>query len=351
MVYLTKIINENRNELLQSETIQKFCYCYIANKNILETLAIDLIGPEEILAAQGYKSISPDPFAISKTLNSQPIRGIDYTTNVFKLLGVYLASGKIIHEKVEEKFQHSSLKYKYLISRVLPEFQDEFLQFISQESIEQTSYLKILRYIYLDESGEEIDSDITELINGELDTIDLILMEELQTTFIAKNIVRTTFINHDAKTIVKQVLLQFGNTVKKITRNRRKGHEEFEINDEYDVQDLLYVMLKPLFPKMIDEEPTPKVGSKYNKIDLIIREEGLMIEVKMIKDSDTDEKKFVEQLKNDIQSYYRYRFLSDLLIFVYDPQNKTKDSQNFYELNGVQEIQGIRFNVEVIVGN
>ena len=76
-----------------------------------------------------------------------------------------------------------------------------------------------------------------------------------------------------------------------------------------------------------------------------------MIEVKMIKVSDDDEKPFVEQLKNDIQSYYRYPFLKDLLVYVYDPQSKTKDVQNFYELNGIQEIQGIRFNVEVIVGN
>lgn len=351
MVYLAKIINETRNDLLNNETIQKFCYCYVANKDDLETLTIDLFGPEEILAAQGYKSISPDSFTISKILNSQPIRRIDYTTNIFKLLGIHLASEKAIHDKVKEKFENSSIKYKYLINKVLPEFQDDFLEFINQEPDGESFYSGILRYIYLGDSNEEINIHISALLERDLDIIDLILLEELQSFFIARSITKTSYVNHDAKTIVKQVLFEFGNAVKKITRNRRKGHKEFEIDDEYDVQDLLYIMLKPLFPKMIDEEPTPKVGSKYNKIDLIIREEGLMIEVKMIKESDTDEKKFVEQLKNDIQSYYRYGFLKDLLIFVYDPQNKTKDSQNFYELNGAQEIQGIRFEVEAIVGN
>lgn len=351
MVYLTKVINEVRTELLSSETIQKFCYCYVVDRKRLKTMPINLIGNEEILAAQGYKSLMPDANSLSNIINSKPIRGIDYTTNIFKLLGIQLASGKAIDNKVKQKFEQSSIKYKYLVSKVLPEFQDKFQEAISKEPVDQSYYSKIFHYIYLGDGDEDIDSHIAALLDRELDAIDLILLEELQQVFIAKSVTRTTYMNHDAKTIIRQVLLQFGNAVKKITRNRRKGHKEFEINDEYDVQDLLYIMLKPLFPKMTDEEPTPKVGPKFNKIDLILRKEGLMIEVKMIKDSDTDEKKFVEQLKNDIQSYYRYGFLKDLLIFVYDPQNKTKDSQNFYELNGVQEIQGVRFNVEVIVGN
>ena len=114
---------------------------------------------------------------------------------------------------------------------------------------------------------------------------------------------------------------------------------------------MLYVILKPLFPTLLTEDPAPRVGVKYTLIDLIIREAGIIIEVKMIKKKDKNEKEFVEQLKIDIQSYYSYPYIDDLLIFVYDPENKTQDIQNFYVLNGEQEIQGSRFNVEVIVGN
>lgn len=350
MVYLVTTINEARDELLGGETIQQFCYFYVTNKAELANLPINLIGEEETLAAQGYKSFTPDNHILSATINSKPIRGIDYTTNIFKLLGIYLASNKAIAHKVEEKFEQSSLKYKYLISKVLPEFRERFKAFINKERNDKSPYAHILRYLYLSETSDEISPFISQLLQQDLDIIDLILLEELQHTFISNSVARITHLNHDAKTVVKQVLLQFGNSVKKITSDRRKGHSVFEINDEYDVQDLLYVMLKGLFPKLTDEEPTPKVGPKSNKIDLIIREEGLMIEVKMIKKSDPNEKQFVEQLKNDIQSYYRYSFLKDLLIYVYDPENKTRDIQNFYELNGEQEIQGIRFGVDVIVG-
>lgn len=351
MVYLAKVINEIRQELLSDETIQKFCYFYVVDRQQLNTININLVGQEENLAAHGYKSLVLDKDEILTIIKRKPIRGIDYTANIFKLLGIYLASGKLVQDKVNEKFENSSIRYKYLISKVLPEFEEKFRNILNQDAEADSPYLELLRFIYGIGESADVEIFIAELLKKDLDFIDLILLEDIQHIFITNSITKINYINLNAKAIVRQVLLNFRNAVKKITRDRRKDHQVFQIHDEYDVQDLLYVMLKPLFPKLTIEEPTPKVGAKYNKIDLIIREEGLMIEVKMIKVSDDDEKPFVEQLKNDIQSYYRYPFLKDLLVYVYDPQSKTKDVQNFYELNGIQEIQGIRFNVEVIVGN
>ena len=43
----------------------------------------------------------------------------------------------------------------------------------------------------------------------------------------------------------------------------------FNLKMKYDVQDILYVMLKPVFPKMKAEDPIPKVGATSTKIDLI----------------------------------------------------------------------------------
>lgn len=351
MVYLATAIKSVRTELILSDTIQKFCYFYVVDRFELEKLPINLIGNEEVLAAQGFKSLPPNSKELSTVLQSKPIRGIHYTTNVFKLLGIHLASGNSLSSEVAEKYEQSSIKYKYLISKVLPEYESVFQDFLGEDKVEKSYYREILKYIYSQASVDKLSASISKLLEADLDVIDLIILEELQQKFISNSITETTYLNLDVSTLVKQVLLQFGNSVKKITLARRKGHDSFQINDEYDVQDILYVMLKPLFPTLTDEEPTPKVGAKYNKIDLILREHGLMIEVKMIKASDTDEKKFIEQLKNDIQSYYRYSYLRELLVIVYDPQNKTRDLQNFYELNGTQEIQGVRFEVQVIVGN
>ncbi|WP_262713093.1 PD-(D/E)XK nuclease domain-containing protein [Subsaximicrobium wynnwilliamsii] len=95
----------------------------------------------------------------------------------------------------------------------------------------------------------------------------------------------------------------FPEAIKQI-KSRRKGKDAFQFKDEYDVQDVLYVMLKPVFPNMKAEDPVPKVGATSTKIDLILRQEKILIEVKMIKESDNDESKFIKQLKEDIQSYH-----------------------------------------------
>jgi len=187
-------------------------------------------------------------------------------------------------------------------------------------------------------------------VSQDVDLIDILILEELRQKLIAQS-VSIKIQNLTAKEIVEQVLREFGNAVKKITFDRRKGHETFEINDEYDVQDLLYVILKSVFPKLIIEDPAPKAGPTSSRVDMSIREEGIVIEIKMIKTNDSDEKKFISQLKEDFESYYTYPYMRELLVYVYDPENKTTDIEHFYMLNGQRENHGLRFNVEVVVGN
>lgn len=161
-----------------------------------------------------------------------------------------------------------------------------------------------------------------------------------------KNI-QTRYHGLTALELIEQTLYEFSNTVKKITLNRRKDHTLFEINDEYDVQDLVYVMLKGILPHLKEEEPTPSIGGKFNRIDFIDMN-GTLIEIKMMKSKDT-QKEFIEQLKIDIQSYYLSPMLKNLIFFIYDPFNKTKDKHLFDDLEGEQTIKGINFNIKMIL--
>ncbi|MBK8279492.1 MAG: hypothetical protein IPK94_04830 [Saprospiraceae bacterium] len=123
------------------------------------------------------------------------------------------------------------------------------------------------------------------------------------------------------------------------------------MEDEYDVQDISYVILKSIFPNLREEDPIPKVGGKSTKIDLILREEKILIEVKMIKAKDSNETHFIEQLKADFESYHECKWLRKLFCFVYDPYKKTRDISNFNDLNGERTKGEHNFNVEVIVAN
>ncbi len=149
--------------------------------------------------------------------------------------------------------------------------------------------------------------------------------------------------------LVRQVLTEFSNSVRKITSNRRKNHPNFEIRDEYDVQDILYVMLKSVFPNLKEEDPIPKVGGTYSKVDFIIREHNILIEVKMIKESDQNETKFAKELKEDLESYYECQWLKKLFCFVYDPYKKTRDRNSLEGFTGLRTIKGHEYHTEVIL--
>ena len=71
----------------------------------------------------------------------------------------------------------------------------------------------------------------------------------------------------------------------------------------------------------------------------------------MIKAKDKDEKHFIEQLKIDFNDYAAWSGLKDLIVFVYDPFNKTTNKNNFYSLQGERTIRGTSFNVHIIVSN
>ena len=132
---------------------------------------------------------------------------------------------------------------------------------------------------------------------------------------------------------------------------RRKDHTPFLIEDEYDVQDLLYFVLRSIFPRLQFENPHFKIGGTNSKVDLMLVQEGIDIEIKMIKAKNQDEKEFIKQLKIDINDYAAWNELKHLLVFVYDPFNKTSNKNNFYDLNGHKSINGTEFDVTVFVSN
>lgn len=351
MVYLDEVIKNLKKQILEdNESLHVICYFYLTDKSSLPKNIFENTGDEESLAIKGYLGIKPDVDEVKLIVGRKPIKQIDYTSNIFKLLGISLAAPTEASKKLNEKFDSSSINYKYLIARVFPEYKNAFVKYLEFTRDTENIYCTIFNFLFELNTELDIQTAVSNLALQNLDIIDLLILEELRAKFISQEFL-IAYNNLTAIDLVRQVLSNFGNSVKKITQNRRKGHESFSIKDEYDVQDLLYVMLKPIFPKMIDEEPTPQVGPKFNKIDLLVKEEGIMIEVKMIKDSDRDEKEFVEQLKIDIQSYYRYAELKHLFMYIYDPQNKTRDLENFLTLNGEQTIQGKKFYIEILVGN
>ncbi|MCV2486510.1 hypothetical protein OD917_16370 [Flavobacterium sp. SH_e] len=345
MVYLREILIHNREKLVQIKNIELASYLYIRSFEDLSNFTFDL-SPEEEIALIGYRKEKINSSEVMKIFSKVPIKGISATSNIYKFSGLYLSAKNELHKSLEDKFEQSDWKQKYFLSKIEPSLTTKLYEEIQQENNPIAIFVRAILNIdsiTMDELNNALKS--TSLLNN-IDVQLQVLLEDLEHI-----ILQVRFTNKNADELVRDVLNNFSNAIQKIITGRRLNHAEFQIEDEYDVQDILYVILKSVFPNLREEDPIPKVGKKSTKIDLIIREEKILIEVKMIKLKDSNETHFIEQLKVDFESYHECQWLRKLYCFVYDPYKKTRDVSNFKDLNGDRIKGGHDFNVEVIVVN
>lgn len=91
-----------------------------------------------------------------------------------------------------------------------------------------------------------------------------------------------------------------------------------EIEDEYDVQDLVHSLLWLEFDDIRDEEQSPSHGGSSSRIDFLVKDEKIGIEIKY-----TGKGKGEKELKNEIaedkEHYQSHPDCEKLICFIYDP--------------------------------
>mgnify|MGYP001560723169 FL=1 len=107
-------------------------------------------------------------------------------------------------------------------------------------------------------------------------------------------------------------------------KNRHNNRDTIEIKDEYDVQDLLHCILKLHFKDVREEEYTPSYGGSSTRMDFLLKNENIVIEVKKTRERLSD-KEIGEQLILDVAYYKNHTNCSFLKCFVYDPENRVKN--------------------------
>jgi hypothetical protein len=93
---------------------------------------------------------------------------------------------------------------------------------------------------------------------------------------------------------------------------------QWVIREEREIQDIIWIMLKPVFPDLVDEDTLPKLGHSSYKADFGIPSLGLLIEVKMARKAE-DFKGIEKEIMEDSRGYLtqtdRY---NRILVFIYD---------------------------------
>jgi len=126
----------------------------------------------------------------------------------------------------------------------------------------------------------------------------------------------------EAKLPTKMVLEKLFNRfllVARQLRNRYDARTTIDVKDEYDVQDLIHALLKIYFDDIRPEEWTPSYAGGSSRMDFLLKNESLVVEVKKASDNLRD-RKIGEQLIVDITRYKAHPDCKTLFCFVYDPE-------------------------------
>jgi hypothetical protein len=104
-------------------------------------------------------------------------------------------------------------------------------------------------------------------------------------------------------------------------RNRREERATLDVNDEYDLQDLLRSLLSIEFDDIRQEEWTPSYAGGSSRMDFLLPEIESVVETKMTRRGLTA-KKLGEELIIDIARYERHPQCRTLYCIVYDPEGR-----------------------------
>lgn len=113
----------------------------------------------------------------------------------------------------------------------------------------------------------------------------------------------------------------------------------WEILGEREVQDILWMMLRPFCEDLEDEDTLPKFGHSTYRADFGIPSLGLLIEVKYARsasDFKSIEKEVLEDVVPYLKSPERYR---EVLVFIYDASSSVQEHDT--TARALQSVSGI----------
>lgn len=122
----------------------------------------------------------------------------------------------------------------------------------------------------------------------------------------------------DGFTLLEKICARFHLVVKQL-QSRHAGRAHLEINDEYDTQDLLHALLHIHFDDIRPEEWTPSYAGGGSRVDFLLKNEKIIIEVKKTRPT-LKGKDVGAELIVDSQRYKAHPDCKKLLCFVYDPE-------------------------------
>ena len=133
--------------------------------------------------------------------------------------------------------------------------------------------------------------------------------------------------------LLDTVLNRFGLFARQLNR-RHDNRKGIDIQNEYDVQDLLHALLVAYFDDVRAEDPVQQCAGGSSRVDFFIADISTVIEVKMTRKG-LEDKEIGDQILVDIGRYAKRTDIRRMVFFIYDPNHLLKNP------NGLKDdIQG-----------
>ncbi len=121
----------------------------------------------------------------------------------------------------------------------------------------------------------------------------------------------------DATLLVESLCRRFPLFAKQLQK-RHDRRKTIQIQDEYDVQDLMHALLQLHFEDVRPEETTPSHAGSSARMDFLLMPEEVVVEVKMTR-KNLRQREIASQLAEDKERYKSHSHCRTLICFVYDP--------------------------------
>jgi len=144
--------------------------------------------------------------------------------------------------------------------------------------------------------------------------------------------------------LVRKICLRL-HAVARQLRLRKDSRPTVEVEDDYDLQDLLRALLKMEFDEVGTDEWTPPYAGSITRTTLLLNREQIAIVAKKTRPGMTT-KEIAEQVAADSAFYSARNKCTTLFCFVYDPEGRIGSPKRLEtDLTSVSD----RYNVEVLV--
>jgi hypothetical protein len=175
-------------------------------------------------------------------------------------------------------------------------------------------------HIYVEHFKEEVKQGFKGHVNAGIGILRA-ACEDLKSGHLDKPVERSPLL------LLEHICSRFHDVARQL-RARHDGRPTLEVNDEYDVQDLMHGLLRLHFVDIRAEEYTPSYASKSSRMDFLLKREALVVEIKMTR-AGLGPKELSLQLIDDIERYKAHPDCEGLLCFVYDPAGLIPNARGF----------------------